>query len=141
MITPRLKANAIALLKMGDSPQKVSEDLELPYMLVKEWHDELDLSDLTTLQANTLAVSKILEGEVLYSNDNVDKLKTKIEETAILIIDRAKDYVHFPDLPSAKALELLANTCSKLYMTIITKQTGPQNPNSGVSLLEQLGRD
>ena len=33
MITDKLKANAIALLKLGDSVRQVSEELEIPYML------------------------------------------------------------------------------------------------------------
>lgn len=140
MFTENTKANAIALLKMGDSPEKVSDDLELPHMLIKEWYEELDLSDLTRMKANALAVSRVLEGEVLVG-DNIENLKNKIEETAILIIDKAKDYTEYPDLAQAKALELLANTCSKLYITIVSKQTGVGGTSDGLTLLEQLGKN
>lgn len=142
MITDKLKANAIALMKMGDNPRKVSEDLELPYMLCKKWADELGLQDLTVIESRAIGLAKALDGEVMNSSvENVNALKTKIEEAAILIVDKAKEYVHFPDLPSAKALELLANTCSKLYLTIVSKQAAQDTPNQGITLLEQLGKD
>lgn len=143
MISAKLKANAIALLEMGDSPRKVSEDLELPYMLVMEWAESANIQSLTKLQANAVAVSRVLEGEVMNSTENVDILKTKIEETAIAIVDKATllAQVPYPDLPQAKALELLANTCSKLYLTIVSKSPISDQPKNGMTLLEQLARD
>lgn len=142
MITDKLKANAIALMKMGDTPRKVSEDLELPYMLCKQWAEELGLNDLTAIEARAIGLAKALDGEIMNSSQqNVEILKAKIEETAIHIIDKAREYVHFPDLPSAKALELLSNTCTKLYLTIVSKQTVNDQTPQGMTLLEQLGKD
>jgi len=141
MITDKIKSNAIALMKMGDSPRKVSEDLELPFMLCQQWANDMGITDLTKIQANSIALSRVLEGEILDSDKNVEILKQKIEETAILIIDKAKEYVKWPDLQQAKALELLSNTCSKLYLTIISKSGEKEIPSNGVSLFEQLGRD
>lgn len=143
MITPKLKANAIALLEMGDSPRKVSEDLEVPYMLVMEWAESANLQSLTRLQANAVALSRVMESEVVNSGENVEILKTKIEETAIAIVDKTRlmAEVPYPDLQQSKALELLANTCSKLYLTIVSKSPNPEINKNGMTLLEQLSRD
>ena len=145
MITEKTKANAIALLKLGDKPEQVSADLELPYMLVREWYEALDQKDLTKLQANANALVRIVEGELLANTeDNVEKLRTKIEECAIEIVDKVKATVHFPDVIQAKALNLLADTCSKLYGTVINKgQSGAALPPSmqNLSMFEQLSRD
>lgn len=142
MITAKTKAYALSLLKMGDSIKQVSEDLQLPIMLVREWAETIDIKDLTELNANAVAVSRVLEGEVLNSNEDIEKLKNKIEKTALLIIDKVGETIAYPDLPQAKALELLANTCSKLYMTIVSRSNlADSGPINGLTLLEQLGRD
>jgi hypothetical protein len=146
MITEKTKANAISLLKLGDTPEQVSSELELPYMLVREWYEKLDGKDLTMLSANTNALSKLANSEVLMSSeDNAEILKIKIEETAIKIMDKVSDTVHFPDVIQAKALHLLADTCSKLYNTVINKGKSPEGPQSAamqsLSMFEQLSRD
>ena len=143
MITDKLKANAIALLKLGDSVRQVSEELEIPYMLVKEWADALDVRDLTALQANTRALATVMNKQAIIepSEQNKEILKAKIEKVALDIVDHVELIVHIGDPIQSKALQLLADTCSKLYLNIANggDATATQSPTS--TIFEQLSRD
>lgn len=140
MITEKLKATAIASLKLGDSIEDVSSRLDLPYMLVKTWYEELDLNDLTMLQANTNALTRIVSGEV--SPSNVDQLKDSIEEVSVEIVKQISNMLPFPDIVQAKALNLLADTCAKLYLTVVNKAGTNATPGSKtLSMFEQLSKD
>lgn len=145
MITDKTKANAISLLKLGDTPEKVSRDLELPLMLVREWHESIGGNDLTSLNANVNAISRVIEGELIPStNENVEMLRLKIEQTALEIVDHVSKAVPYGDVVQAKSLNLLADTCSKLYNTVINKgqATAPQTPGAAaLSMLEDLRKD
>lgn len=146
MITEKTKANAISLLKLGDTPEQVSDQLELPVMLVREWAENLGLKDLTALQANTNALARVVQGEVLStSEENAEILRIKIEETAIQIVDQVNKAIPYSDVVQAKALQLLADTCSKLYSTVINKGQAsgpPQTPGQqALSMFEQLSKD
>ena len=143
MITDKLKANAIALLKLGDSVRQVSEELEIPYMLVKEWADALDVHDLTALQANARALATVMNKQTVIepSEQNKEILKAKIEKVALDIVDHVELIVHLGDPIQSKALQLLADTCSKLYLNIVNEGSpaAPQSPTS--TIFEQLSRD
>lgn len=145
MITDKLKAQAIALLKNGESIEKVSGDLVIPYKLVEEWYDGLDIKDLTKLQAHTYAMTKVLNGEVIPKEDvNKDLLKVQIEETAIEIVKEAKANIHTGDLVQSKSLQALATTCSTLYKSIIGESIKPQvigDGEQGATIFEQLSID
>lgn len=146
MITEKTKANAISLLKLGDTPESVSSELELPLMLVREWHEAIGPKDLTKMQANANALSRIVNSELLPSSaENAEMLKLKIEETALEIVEQVAKCVPFGDVIQAKALNLLADTCSKLYNTVINKgqiQTTPMTPGQqALSMFEQMSRD
>lgn len=144
MITDKTKAYAISLLKCGDSVQQVSEELELPFMLVKDWNDSLDLKDLTVLNATANALTRVVNGQLSAPGQNVEVLKGKIEEMAIKIVDQMGLTVHTGDPLAARSLQLLADTCTKLYATIVNKG-GPVAPgddsSKGLSLFERLSRD
>ena len=143
MITDKLKANAIALLKLGDSVRQVSEELEIPYMLVKEWAEALDVRDLTALQANARALATVMNKQTVIepSEQNKEILKAKIEKVALDIVDHVELIVHLGDPIQSKALQLLADTCSKLYLNIVNEGSpaAPQSPTS--TIFEQLSRD
>lgn len=143
MITDKLKANAIALLKLGDSVRQVSEELEIPYMLVKEWAEALDVRDLTALQANAHALATVMNKPTIIepSEQNKEMLKAKIEKVALDIVDHVELIVHLGDPIQSKALQLLADTCSKLYLNIVNEGSpaAPQSPTS--TIFEQLSRD
>mgnify|MGYP007104190841 CR=1 FL=1 len=145
MITDKTKANAISLLKLGDTPEKVSADLELPLMLVREWCEDIGVNDLTGLQANVHALDRVVNGEILPStNENTELLRLKIEKTALEIVDHVSKAVPYGDVVQAKSLNLLADTCSKLYNTVINKgqATAPQTPGAAaLSMLEDLRKD
>lgn len=140
MITEKIKANAIALMKMGDTPEKVAEDLELPQRLVREWYEQLDKSALVALQANVIAAERVLTGVVISGDTaKIEKLRDKIEDTAIEIIDEAKRIIPFGDIQAAKALHLLSDTCAKLYGAVINKgQTNVNLSNNPVSNAQAL---
>lgn len=139
MITDNIKAKAIAQLKLGYPYRDVANQFELPEMLVKDWFNSLDEKDLTSLAANTYALGAICSGGI--TKNNVDILKDKIEKVAIKIIDQVEIYTPYPDIVQAKALNLLADTCSKLYTSIISKTTTALPENRTMSLLEQLGKE
>lgn len=147
MVTEKIKANAIALMKMGDPPEKVAEDLELPPFLVREWFNNLDKSALIALQANVTAAERVLNGVVLSGDTTkIEKLRDKIEDTAIEIIDEAKRIIPFGDIQAAKALHLLSDTCAKLYGAVINKgQTNlnlTANPvTNAQAMFEELNRN
>lgn len=145
MITEKTKANAIALLKLGDTPEQVSESLELPLMLVREWFADISPKDLTKLEANANALTRVVEGQILNSSEtNAELLKVKIEETALEIVDQVSKAVPFGDVVQARSLQLLADTCSKLYNTVINKGqlVTPANPaQQALSMFEQMSRD
>lgn len=143
MITDKEKSTALALLKSGDSPENVSEVLQLPYMLVRDWADAMDVKDLTKLQANALALNKVIKGELLPNTAaNKEMLRLKIEETAIDIVEAVKTNINSGDIIQSRSLQLLANTCSQLYKTILGENIGnPSEPNDSLSMLEQIGID
>lgn len=143
MITDKTKANAIALLKLGDSAQQISETLEIPFMLVKEWCEELGLEDLIGLEANATALSRVIEGELIpMTEDNVAALKTAIEDAALKIVNSVKiQTLGYADLPEAKALNLLANTCATLYTTIVNKGAAdPTGGDTGASMFDHVSK-
>lgn len=146
MITEKTKANAISLLKLGDTPEQVSEALELPLMLVREWHTSIGGKDLTSLQANANALERVINGELIPSTEaNAEILRVKIEETALKIVEQVSHAVPFGDVVQARSLQLLADTCSKLYNTVINKgqvAAAPQTPGqAALSMFEQMSRD
>ena len=146
MITEKTKANAISLLKLGDTPEQVADSLELPLMLVREWSEDIGLKDLTMLQANSNALTRLVNGEVLNGSEaNADLLKLKIEEVALKIVEQVSHTVPYGDVVQARSLQLLADTCSKLYNTVINKGQAalpPQTPGQqALSMFEQLSKD
>lgn len=139
MITDSLKAKAIAQLKLGYPYRDVANQFELPEALVKSWFNSLDVNDLTSLAANIHAIGVVSDSKV--TPGNVDVLRDKIEKVAIKVIDQAEVYVAYPDIVQAKALNLLADTCAKLYLSIVSKAGSAAIPTKTASLLEQLGKD
>lgn len=143
MITDRTKANAIALLKLGDSPTKISEDLELPLMLIREWAEAAGLDTMIDMQANTNALERIINQELIPpTDDNIAMLKTKIEETAIKIVDAVSNQTNgYADLPTAKALSLLANTCTSIYTTIINKGNVAPPGDGSLTMFDHVSKN
>lgn len=143
MITDSIKAKAIALLQSSETARDVSEILAIPYMLVKEWESKLDLSDLTTLEANTNALEKVIIGEILSNTEkNKEMLRSKVEETAIKIVEAANENIYSADVIQSRSLQLLGNTISTLYKTILGENKTEDDPLSkGMTMLEQIGID
>lgn len=140
MITDKVKAAAIARLRLGDTVEIVSSSLDIPTMLVKEWFEGLDLNDTVRLEANVNALVRIKPTE-----SNVELLKTNIEQTAIEIVEAVRDNLPMPDIVQAKSLNLLANTCAVLYASIVGKAGSSSTPMEAYtksrSLFEQLTKD
>lgn len=144
MIPEKLKAEALSLLSMGRTPEEVSEQFELPLMLVREWKSKLTGSDLVRLSANTHAMKTIMEGEVVTKKVSTQQIQDLLEETAYNIAEEANDVIKYPDLVKAKTLHMMADTVSKLYQTIINKnqtQDSKAPANPAMELLAQLGKD
>jgi hypothetical protein len=142
MVSNLEKATAISRLKLGDTPLDISADLGLPTMLIKEWQDNLDMNDLVRLQANTQAVNRLIT--VTPPEDSsllVAGLKNKIEEAAVEIIDHVGFAIRSGDPQYARALHLLASTCTTLYTTIVNKEAVPTGANTNITLFQQLRKD
>ena len=141
MVSNFEKATALTRLKLGDSPIQISADLGLPTMLVKEWQENLDMNDLVIQQANTNAISRLVKATPSGDKDTIAILRAKIEETAIEIMDQVSLSIMYADPVRAKALQLLANTCSTLYTTLINKDKAPITGDTNISLFQQLSKD
>lgn len=143
MVSEIDKAASIARLQFGDSPLQISADLGLPTKLVEEWRENLSSQDLLKIEANATAVARISEviPPGIEGNDVINRLKNKIEETAVEIVEQVSIAVVCPDPMRAKTLQLLANTCSSLYTTIVNKDVSPQSGDTNVTLFQQLSKD
>lgn len=143
MVSEMEKASAISRLQLGDTPLAISADLGLPTKLVEEWKENLSPTDLIKLEANTNALARVVTPTAIAntSQDNIERLRTKIEEAAIEIIDQVSLTAFCPDPIRAKSLQLLANTCSSLYTTLVNGGVAPQSGDTNISLFQQLSRD
>lgn len=131
MYNERLKASAIARIKSRIPLEEISEDLDIPYTIVKEWAENLGGKDLIGLEANIHAATKLANQEIMPLGDteNEEALKTKLFEVAIEIAEETSGVVAMGDPITAKALQLCADTVTKLYSTFIIKKDSPQNIN------------
>lgn len=132
MITPSLKATAIARIKCLEPLANIAQELDIPLAVMQELYRGMDTNDLIRLEANTFAVQQLAECEILPSSPNQEKLlQKKIEDVAIEIVDEVSLCVTTADPIRAKTLQLCADTISKLYITLIAKSTdiGPISPN------------
>lgn len=143
MVSNFEKATAISRLKLGESPIDISADLGLPTMLIREWQDNLDITDLVKLQANTNALSRLSNAEITTptGTNRLTVLTEKIEEVAIEIIDQVSMSVMCADPSRAKALQLMALTCATLYTTLLNKGAAPNSNDTTVTLFQQFSRD
>ena len=122
MITPSLKATAIARIKCSEPLEEIARELDIPLAVVKELYNGLDNNDLIRLEANVFALGKLTNGDIIPPSDkNEQMLKMKIEEVAIDIVDEVGLCVTTADPIRAKTLQLCADTVSKLYTTLISK--------------------
>ena len=144
MIPEKTKARAIARITMGEDLEEISTDMMLPYKLVKDWSDNLSEKNLAKMQATSVAIQQVHTGVILSKSESrVNDLKDKIEQLAIDIVVEASKEVTTGDIIKVKALHLIADTCSKLYLTVINKgNAGQPNPgDKAASMFEQLSRD
>lgn len=139
MITDKIKAKAIALLERRKPAEEIAEELDLPVMVVKDWEKTLSVKSLVALEATVHAIEDI---ELASIDPTMEaKLKTKLEEAAHEIADQVYKYAGGGDVIHARALQLNADTVTKLYQTIILKGQAVVaiNPNgSNGSAFQQL---
>lgn len=146
MIDKNVKALATAKMRLSYPIEDIAEELEIPLALVKQWHRELNPNDLTALNANTIAIGKVLSGEVLDDN-SVEKLESKLVEAAIEISDQAMSAATSGDVVFAKSVELAANAVSKLYTSIIAIRLDANKPKTftpsdqSVTLFQKFMKD
>lgn len=125
MIDAKKKASAIARIKALEELETIAEDMNIPIMLLQDWEASLSDDDLTTVQANTLAVAKVLSGELVEGNEKI--LKQRLEEAATEIAIRVHGAAAHGDIVYATSLDKCANAIAKLYATMIAK-VGSDNP-------------
>lgn len=140
-ITQKTKDSAIALFRLGDTPEQVAEAIELPLPLVREWYDTLDKNEVVAIQAATTALERMVHnGDV--SNLNKEMFEANLLEAAQKIVSKIAIASHNADVMESKALSLLAQTCKDLYFTFVAPgKTTADNPNGvTVNLLTAIGR-
>lgn len=125
MIDAKKKAAAIARIKALEDPEVISKEMGIPLLLLEEWESNLSSSDLTTIEANMLGVSRVLQGEVIEGTEKM--LKQRLEEAACEIAVRVHAAAATGDIVYATSLDKCASAISKLYSTMIAK-VGGDNP-------------
>lgn len=144
MITKEIKMTALAKLKCQVPPEEIAEELDIPLPLIKEWANTIEGNDLIQLHANVHAVTKLANGEITRSN-NEEFLRLKIEEVAIDIVEQVQLVTTGGDVVRAKALQLCADTVTKLYNSLInniTNADGSLKPNGQeISAFKSLMKD
>lgn len=125
MIDTRKKAQAIARIKALEELETISEEMNIPLLLLQEWESNLDDRDLTTVQANVLAAGRVLTGELVEGSERL--LKQRLEEAACEIAMRAHQCAGSGDIVYATSLDKCASAVSKLYATMVAK-VGSDNP-------------
>lgn len=148
MITEDIKAQCIAKLARGFSPEDISEEMGVPTKLLKEWKSTLAPNQMISLHANLHAAAEMAAGniEILEPNKKEQLLKDKLETVAVEIIEQTSLAVSTGDIVRAKTLQLCADVTTKLYATFITKgqgipQGGGYNPGQGGSAFQRLMKD
>jgi len=142
MITPETKHLAIARLKMAVPIKEISEDLGVPIPLIKEWEKGMDSKDLVQLNANVHAVNYLAKNILIASTENNTKLlQAKLEECAIQLSGEVLN-IDQGDIVTARTLQLLADTVSKLYLTFISKPSANKVEEiNDMTMFESLRRD
>ena len=141
MITEKQKSLAIAKMKSQTPLEVISEDMEIPLGLLKEWYKKLNPHDLVAVEANIIAVDRALNGEIVGLPD--ETLKELLEVAAGDIAKQVGTAAISGDPIYAKTLELCSKAVSNLYQTIILKNNSvaPEPPgskpsNSGLSIFQ-----
>lgn len=132
MITPKVKAQALAQLRRNVSIEDVAEELDVPEKLVKEWAGSIGLNDLVVMDANMHALSQVIEGKVM--NEVSDDMILKfLKDAGFEIAKETFRSCNNGDPIHAKSLQLYADVLQKLYATFILKggsarTNQPENP-------------
>lgn len=138
MITEQAKASAIARMHHQVPLEEIAEEMEIPLVLLKEWHSKLDINGMIAINSNSHALSRVLEGEVV-GNATELLLKAKLETLAMDIASEASKSIGSGDVVYAKSIELAANTAVKLYQTFIMKGGNAGPPGEGMGNLSNSG--
>jgi len=146
MITEKQKSLAIAKMKNQTPLDLISEEMEIPMGLLKEWHKKLNPNDLIAIESNIIAVERVVNGEIEGVDNN--KLKDVLEEAAQDIAKQVGCAVISGDPLHAKALELCSKAVCGLYQIIVLKNNsgsvelpGTRPSGSGLSSFQQLMKD
>lgn len=117
MITDRIKAAAIARLSTDEDLESISSSMDIPIAVLRDWQKTLPPASLITLEANNLAMSRVLAAPI--STNTADILKAKILDAAIEVAEQVRYTASSGDIAYATALNRCANTLTSLYETIV----------------------
>lgn len=145
MINASTKNVALARIKLGHDIQEIADELVLPYMVVKEWSDNMDTNGLVAIAARTSAVADFMSDDNL-SPDLEDMLKRKLQKVAIDLTDEASKCVGSGDIVYATSLEKCANAVVKLYDAFVLRGVSPTQllptaSETNITLFQSLLKD
>ena len=146
MISREVKNTAIARLKCNTPVEDVANEFDIPEKLVQEWKNGLSNDSLVQISANTHAITKIANGEILLDPEKAEEiLKVKITETAMDIVSEVSSAAFSSDLVKAKTLQICASTIAMLHTSLLSK--GKEEPekivpsNKGLEIFKGLMRN
>lgn len=144
MIDERLKSAAIARIKRQIPLEEIALDLDIPYMLIKEWAHNMQGNDLVALQANIHAAASFASSQEL-TETTEQKLENKLQDVALEIATETYKAVSLGDPIFSKSLQLCADTITKLHNTFIAKVgeggKGETPSTDSVSIFSNMLRD
>lgn len=146
MISEAQKQNAIARIIALDNLEDISSEEDIPLPLLREWERNLSETDLTGIKANVNALTRVVNGELIGPGTTDERLKQQLESVAVEIANKVQSTLHLLDPMSAKALQLNADTITKLYATLIGKSNTPvdglpEPSDNSVRLFSNLLKD
>lgn len=141
------KTKALVLYRKGKTAEEVSEELELPKMIIDKWFDDAPRNDKVQLSANIHAIQTLVEdvnGELVPETMSPERaLSIKVDTIAMDIANKLELAVIQDDMEYAKYLCVCTKTLTDLKSMLPkdTKVEEPVNPNKEhIEMFQELMR-
>lgn len=140
IISQSTKAKAKALLQRRKPIEHVADELGLPIPLIREWAKQFGFDDLAVIQSNTAALEDITHGQCLPIDNKT--LEAELQNTALEIAKYASHPCEYGDVIQAKAINLCADSITKMYNTFILKNgQGNGENDANADIFQSLLKD
>lgn len=119
------KPRAVSYLKQNMSVKDTADKLGLHEALVREWKDAIPNTDFEAQVTEALIIDTkiktISELDKIGIDSVQSKLETKLKTVALDLLERISQTKHMEDEEFAKALNLTADSISKLQNALVNK--------------------